>query len=556
MKRCALYSALFVVLMFINIVVSAQVIPQQVEKITIVDDDIVSTEDQVEGVDFDKIDYVEVEPEVDKVFEIVDEQPEFPGGDTALMGFIRKNIKYPDYAKMYEIEGRVIVSFIVERDGSIGDIKIAKTLLVALDEEAKRIVSIMPDWKPGKKDGKPVRVKYSLPINFRLDEIVEEPMPEDNQDKRIERLSFKSLVSVISGNNRELLTPQVVNDPDDEANVCLLLTYKAAPKAKTDTQLLLYCNKPFVIGDTIFLSLRVKGKAKQDFTTEIHSTPGIRLLSPSWNYKIDDNWAQYSLKYIISDHSNQTIVRGAQTIVINVADLIEGNVCYFDDMRIEAHHLFFEKSVIEQPEFPGGLQAIKEYFSVNNKYPSPGRGKGVYLDVSFHLESDGTIHNPHCESWLDSLINIEAIRLVSEMPIWIPRKVNGEPSDAKVTIPIEFDNSMVSGERQNRVDEVYYVVEEQPEFPGGSEALLAFLRENIKYPSICRENGIQGRVLVGFTVEEDGSISDIEVVKSVNPLIDKEAIRVISIMPNWKPGQLSGKPVRVHYTVPITFRLN
>ena len=98
MKRCALYSALFVVLMFINIVVSAQVIPQQVEKITIVDDDIVSTEDQVEGVDFDKIDYVEVEPEVDKVFEIVDEQPEFPGGDTALMGFIRKNIKYPDYA--------------------------------------------------------------------------------------------------------------------------------------------------------------------------------------------------------------------------------------------------------------------------------------------------------------------------------------------------------------------------------------------------------------------------------------------------------------------------
>jgi protein TonB len=100
------------------------------------------------------------------------------------------------------------------------------------------------------------------------------------------------------------------------------------------------------------------------------------------------------------------------------------------------------------------------------------------------------------------------------------------------------------------------VVEDQPEFPGGTAALLEYLRKNIKYPAICRENNIQGRVLVTFIVNKDGAIVEPEVVKSVNPSLDKEALRVISQMPNWKPGSQRGKPVRVKYTVPVNFRLN
>ena len=87
-------------------------------------------------------------------------------------------------------------------------------------------------------------------------------------------------------------------------------------------------------------------------------------------------------------------------------------------------------------------------------------------------------------------------------------------------------------------------------------ALLDYLRKNIKYPRICQENNIQGRVLVTFIVNKDGAIVDPEVVKSVNPSLDKEALRVISGMPKWKPGSQRGKPVRVKYTVPVNFRLN
>lgn len=100
------------------------------------------------------------------------------------------------------------------------------------------------------------------------------------------------------------------------------------------------------------------------------------------------------------------------------------------------------------------------------------------------------------------------------------------------------------------------VVEDMPEFPGGQAALLDYLRKNIKYPRLSQENGVQGRVLVQFVVNKDGSIVDPEVVKNVDPLLDKEALRVISTMPKWKPGSQRGKPVRVRYTVPVNFRLN
>lgn len=102
---------------------------------------------------------------------------------------------------------------------------------------------------------------------------------------------------------------------------------------------------------------------------------------------------------------------------------------------------------------------------------------------------------------------------------------------------------------------IFEVVEQMPDFPGGMGALMQFLSKNIKYPTIAQENGTQGRVIVQFVVNRDGSIVDPRVVKSVDPYLDKEALRVIGTMPKWKPGMQRGKPVRVKYTVPVMFRL-
>ena len=105
-------------------------------------------------------------------------------------------------------------------------------------------------------------------------------------------------------------------------------------------------------------------------------------------------------------------------------------------------------------------------------------------------------------------------------------------------------------------EDVYMVVEESPEFPGGTNALMGYLRDNMVIPDSCRENNIQGRVLVTFIVEKDGSITKPVVVKSVNHLLDAEALRLVSAMPKWKPGRQNGQAQRVKFTIPINFRLD
>lgn len=103
--------------------------------------------------------------------------------------------------------------------------------------------------------------------------------------------------------------------------------------------------------------------------------------------------------------------------------------------------------------------------------------------------------------------------------------------------------------------QVFFIVEEMPEFPGGEAALRAFIAKSINYPVIAQENGIQGKVYVTFVVDKDGGISEAKIARGVDPSLDKEALRVVNQLPKWKPGKQRGKPVRVSYTVPISFVL-
>ena len=100
---------------------------------------------------------------------------------------------------------------------------------------------------------------------------------------------------------------------------------------------------------------------------------------------------------------------------------------------------------------------------------------------------------------------------------------------------------------------VYDEVDEMPSFPGGLNGLITFLSQNMVYPVTAQENGVQGRVIVSFVVETDGSITDVKVARSVDPSLDREAMRVVKAMPKWMPGKKDGKPVRVKYTVPMVF---
>jgi protein TonB len=116
---------------------------------------------------------------------------------------------------------------------------------------------------------------------------------------------------------------------------------------------------------------------------------------------------------------------------------------------------------------------------------------------------------------------------------------------------VQIAVAFAAGQRQ-----VYRSVEQMPEFPGGSQAMFKYLAENIQYPAIAKENNIQGRVVCSFTVNKDGSLVDIEVVRSAGDAsLDKEAVRVIKSMPKWKPGKQRNQPVRVKFTLPVNFKL-
>ena len=110
-------------------------------------------------------------------------------------------------------------------------------------------------------------------------------------------------------------------------------------------------------------------------------------------------------------------------------------------------------------------------------------------------------------------------------------------------------------EEPEKEEEIFQVVEAMPEFPGGMAELMKYLQKSIKYPSISQENGVQGRVIVQFVVNKDGSIVDPVVIRSVDPYLNKEALRVVKAMPKWKPGEQRGKTVRVKFTLPVQFRL-
>ncbi len=120
---------------------------------------------------------------------------------------------------------------------------------------------------------------------------------------------------------------------------------------------------------------------------------------------------------------------------------------------------------------------------------------------------------------------------------------------------LKIKEAVAQPEPKPEVEKVFDVVEQMPSFPGGPSALMEWLSNNVKYPVVAQENGVQGRVVVSFVVERDGSITDVKVVRGVDPSLDKEASRVVKAMPRWIPGKQNGSAVRVKYNVPVAFRL-
>ena len=216
-------------------------------------------------------------------------------------------------------------------------------------------------------------------------------------------------------------------------------------------------------------------------------------------------------------------------------------------------------SVKIMPEFPGGEAAIKKYFADNlSSYKTPKLVKGKVF-VQFVIGKDGIVETENVKviSGVEPKIDEEVVSLVKNMPKWSPGlryesksgKVVKVLARVSMNIPVEIS---IEGEKG---EEVFFIVEHMPEFPGGDLEMRKFIANNIIYPKEAISEGIQGKVFVQFIIDKNGDVVSPKIARSIDPLLDAEAIRVVQSMPKWTPGSQRGKTVNVSFTVPIEFKL-
>jgi TonB family protein len=190
---------------------------------------------------------------------------------------------------------------------------------------------------------------------------------------------------------------------------------------------------------------------------------------------------------------------------------------------------------------------------LDGKFTLTGLEKDDVIQVSFvGFQTHSVIVKD--ESPLTILLD-DAVQNLDEMTVvgYASNGVGAPSSDSDKKVVAVVDIPKVKETPQEKV--IFQVVEEMPEFPGGMAEAMKFLAKNIKYPVAAQQAKIEGRVIVQFVIERDGSVSDVKVMRGVNPELDAEAIRVVSMMPKWIPGKQRGKAVAVKYTMPIMFRL-
>jgi TonB family protein len=227
----------------------------------------------------------------------------------------------------------------------------------------------------------------------------------------------------------------------------------------------------------------------------------------------------------------------------------------------------------EMPKFPGGDTALVKFIRGNITYPEQERDSNIQGKVLLRLiiNDDGSVSDVKVMKSASAGLDSEAVRVAKLLPNFIPGTQNGKPIKVYFNLPVNFklkqpeqsagfkDSNLTplnDTSRLGAAGSVFTFVEENPQFPGGEAGLIRFLQTNIVYPQNALEQKIQGKVLLRFVVNEDGSVSDVKVVRSVCPDLDREAWRVVKLLPRFIPGKRNGQPVKVYFNLPIVFKLN
>ena len=476
--------------------------------------------------------YVQQVPDGDdKVYLACENAPTFPGGTHAMYKYLAGNIKYPDEAKAAGKQGRVIVQFVVRKDGSVSDVSVAKSAgNLLLDNEAVRVVSSMPKWNPGTQGGKPVNVQYTIPVQFNLPDgmINNEKKDTENKDNRI----------VIGGGG-------VIVDTDAKDNAL------------------------FVVDGKVF-----DGDLKELDSSSIAHIEVIK--NSALTAELKEKYNAKDKKGIIFITTSSGSPAG---IVGNPTPVINGQK---EDSPFEVYHFNVEERTTDDgeriyqvceiaPEYPGGLAELMRWLSMNVRYPKAARdinGQGKVF-VRFVVRADGSISNAEVVK-SDFSSDYSEVSLAEQTAKEIEYYKNGlerienDCKELEQHIEEWKKQSEVlkkGGTPENILNRRREEMEKAQKLLEDERAKIVIMKRTLaqKEEMLAKSKNELDMIMVTAFKNEKGEVLSTDEVMALRAAAEKslkdEAVRVVSAMPKWNPGTQGGKAVNVSFTLPVVFRL-
>ena len=319
---------------------------------------------------------------------------QFPGGTDQLIKFLSENIKYPVECEKQGIQGRVVLLILINKDGSVTDIKVAKSVHPLLDAEAVRVASSMPRWQPATKDGQPVRIRYSLPITFSLNNATTEKgkgSEKVGQASRDRDATYPGgLEAIRKYLDKNFVRPLECSDIEGDMEVAFIVDEEG---------------KVSMVEVTKSLHPKLDKALTQVFMNMSKWQPAMRDGKPR------------QMRFTMPLHYFQHI------------GLVDGEEVYDEKGQL-----------VTMPQFPGGKEKLKEFLSKNVKYPVECEASGITgrVVVGFVVEKDGKVTQVKLDRSSDPAFNMEAYKVMKKMPRWIPGKVGDEPITVRYKLPIKF----------------------------------------------------------------------------------------------------------------------
>lgn len=485
-----------------------------------------------------------------EIHAILEERPEYPGGMDEVVKYIQTHIQYPPTAVYKKIEGKVWIESVINRDGKVVQPKVAYSVHPLLDQEALRIIKMMPDWKPGKLNGETVKVKYVFPVTFRVEDhivLVDEGPKRNPNDTGAVEIEYippvnfdsvikKSLEPATTENFTQKQLKEILNVIDSKrdklTDECLKSNLMSWGMDSHHIHVTFIMNTPEArkafrekIIDSPAVIFEGPTEKAPNNSMGVSDTLGILLQS---DYPVFSTQSKQAT-FVLVNHSKVTLRSGAYYFLT-----YEDERGVWRDLPI--HGSFLAIGYIIEP---GRTRHLSGSLYPEIHHNKPGRYRFFYPVTFTDTGRKATL--------------MAEFKLTDN-----PQELAEGQKEKRLAVPSTQDNRS-AGTITTSVPEVptddnhlFQVVECMPEFPGGMKGCMDFIQKEMRYPE---EAKIQGRVHLQFIIEKDGTPAQPRIVRSVHPLLDKEALRIIRQMPKWTPGKQDGRPQRVLYPISIQFRL-